>query len=116
MSQHRPVPPGVKLLAWEAKCPGCGSVLHIHSMSLMEVIPVGSEDPIPLHELPVSLDALGTPVRACLRCRCTEAHACHDRRLHTPCAWSHIENVCSACLTEPEFEVFLDLHPELKPA
>jgi hypothetical protein len=49
----------------------------------------------------------------CIRCNCTELAACHDSRLSSPCCWSHIENVCSACLTESEFEAFVQLHPEM---
>jgi hypothetical protein len=41
--------------------------------------------------------------RKCRRCGCTQKSACIDERLGTSCCWVETD-LCSACLTKPEFE------------
>ncbi|SRR6266704_2182697 len=44
--------------------------------------------------------------RACRRCGCTESTPCTDARLMDACSWVELD-LCSACLTKPEFKRFL---------
>lgn len=55
-------------------------------------------------------------VRKCLRCGCTEDNACPQLRVSpgfhiTPgnCAWVHHSDVCDACLTRPEWDMYQHL-------
>lgn len=52
-------------------------------------------------------------VRACRRCGCTENTPCWDGRLMECCCWVE-QDLCSACLSRPEFERFL--RGETKPS
>ena len=44
--------------------------------------------------------------RTCRRCGCTQYNACEDLRLMDSCSWVELD-LCSACLTGPEFKRFL---------
>jgi Zn ribbon nucleic-acid-binding protein len=48
------------------------------------------------------------PERKCVRCGCTDAAACYDKVLGMGCCWTDIEDVCSACLTTDEFNVWAE--------
>jgi hypothetical protein len=49
--------------------------------------------------------------RACRRCGCTQATACLDARLLQSCCWVE-RDLCSACLTAPEFKRFMASHKQ----
>lgn len=44
--------------------------------------------------------------RTCRRCGCTQYNACEDLRLMDSCSWVELD-LCSACLTGPEFKRFM---------
>lgn len=48
----------------------------------------------------------GRTARCCRRCGCTQYNACEDDRLMDSCSWVE-RDLCSACLTGPEFKRFL---------
>jgi len=54
--------------------------------------------------------------RTCRRCGCTQYNACEDDRLMDSCSWVELD-ICSACLSAPEFKRFLAGHrkPSLGP-
>jgi hypothetical protein len=44
----------------------------------------------------------------CRRCGCTETRPCEDARAASACSWTHLVDVCSACLTKTEYRAFLN--------
>lgn len=47
--------------------------------------------------------------RACRRCGCTQNRACEDDRMIDACCWVEAD-LCSACLSGPEFMRFMAGH------